>query len=80
VVTSGTIIVGERQPDHSHEGNYTTSLARKAVAEMKDKMSDISATPSSAQAAVNITVITNVLMALPAKSLVTRTLQRHRKN
>lgn len=79
VVTSGSRIVSEKQNEHTHEGNVATSLARRAVGEMKEKMEELGATPSSSQAAVGATVSDDVLMALPKRALVTRTLQRHRQ-
>ena len=33
LVTSNGRVVADRQPDHSHEGNIATALARRAVAE-----------------------------------------------
>jgi hypothetical protein len=79
VVTSGVRVVGERQPDHTHAGNNATALARAAVGKMKENMSELTATPSSSQSAVSTTVTDEVLMALPRRSLLTRTLQRSRQ-
>ena len=79
VLTSGTRVVGERQPDHNHAGNIATSLAREAVAEMKEQMVEVTATPSSSQAAVATTLTDHVLMALPKRATITRALQRHRQ-
>lgn len=79
VVTGHGRVVGVRQPDHNHDGNISTSLARKAVGEMKKNMEETTATPSSSQAAVTSTLDGHVLMALPARSVITRTLQRRRQ-
>jgi len=46
---------------------------------MKEKMSELTATPSSSQSAVATTMPDHVLMALPSRSLLTRTLQRRRQ-
>ena len=59
--------------------NVVRSKARKAVGEMKDKMSDIGATPSSAQGAVAGPLADYVLMGLPKRATLNRALQRHRK-
>src|SRR2546425_5703499 len=72
LVTSGSRVVSNRLPDHTHEGNKATSLARKAVREMKDRMTEVLATPSSSQASVASTLDDHVLMALPRRSAVTR--------
>src|SRR6185436_15909738 len=76
IITSGNRITGERQPDHTHSGNVATSLARKAVGDMKVKMGELMATPSSSQAAVSSALDGHVLMALPSRPRLTRTLQR----
>ena len=47
-------VVAEKQPEHTHGGNIATSLARKAVGEMKHAMADLMATPSATQANVNV--------------------------
>ena len=46
---------------------------------MKDMMGALMATPSSSQASVSATLDDHVLMALPKRSLLTRTLQRKRQ-
>jgi hypothetical protein len=79
VITSESRIVSERQPDHNHAGNIATSLARKAVSEMKGKMEELTATPSSSQAAVASNLDDHVLMALPKRPTLNRALQRHRQ-
>jgi len=79
IVTDESRIVAEKQPEHTHSGNIATSKGRKAVGEMKDMMGALMATPSSSQASVSATLDDNVLMALPKRSLLTRTLQRKRQ-
>lgn len=79
LVSNGTRIVGDRQPDHTHAGNMATSLARKAVGEMKNVLDGPTATVSSSQAAVISTLDDQVLMALPRRALLARTLQRRRQ-
>lgn len=79
VVTADGGVVDEKQPEHNHSGNVATSLARKAVGEMKETMGALMATPSSTQASVSAELDPQVLMALPKRSLLTRTLQRKRQ-
>ena len=58
-------IISEHNQQHTHEGNNAKTLGRTAVFEMKEKMGDIGATPSSSQGAVSATLPDHVLMALP---------------
>jgi hypothetical protein len=76
LVTADNRVIADKQPHHTHEGNVATSLARCAVAEMKDAMSELMATPMSAQSAVASKLDNQVLMALPKRSSLKRTLQR----
>lgn len=78
LITSGNRIVSDRQPDHTHSGNVATALGRKAVGEMKTKMSDMNATSSTSQASVVAALDNDVLMALPKRKTLARTLQRAR--
>lgn len=78
LVTSGSRVVSNRQPDHNHGGNVASSLARKAVDDMKSKMTELTATPSSAETAVMAQLDDHVLMALPKRSTLSRTLRRHK--
>jgi len=78
LITSGNRIVSGRQPEHTHSGNVATAMARKAVGEKKTKMNDMNATSSSSQASVAATLDNDVLMALPKRKTVARTLQRTR--
>ena len=43
-VTSGDRVVSDRQPEHTHSGNVAIAFARKAVGEMKTKMTEMNAT------------------------------------
>ena len=76
LITSGNRIVSGRQPEHTHSGNVATAIARKAVGEMKTKVNDMNATSSSSQASVAATLDNDVLVALPKRKTVARTLQR----
>lgn len=78
VVTKEDQVVAEKQLDHTHEGNVATSLARKAVSEMKEQMGALLATPSSSQASVSADLDPHVLMALPKRDTLRRCLQRKR--
>ena len=78
MTTADGVVLGTVSKDHTHQGNIATCLARKALSEMKEKMSDIGATPASAQGSVAANLGGHVLMALPKRSLLNRTLQRHR--
>jgi len=79
LITSGNRIVSNRQSEHTHSLNVATALARKAVGEMKTKMNEMNATSSSSQASVLATLDNDVLMALPKRKTVARTLQRARQ-
>ena len=79
LVTAGSrVVVGNRQPDHSHSGNVATALARKAVGEMKQTVGTMNVTVRSAQASVSAALSDDVLMALPKRTTLTRALQRQR--
>ena len=52
LVTSDDQVVCEPQLEHTHSGNDATSLARKAIGEMKECISNFTSTPSSSQADV----------------------------
>ena len=52
LTTKNDEIVSNCDPEHNHSGNKENILARQAVVEMKDKMSDISATPNAVIASV----------------------------
>ena len=77
--TDGSRIIGEENPEHTHNGNAATSSARKAVGAMKQRMLETVATPSSSQGAVVVGLPDDVLMALPERSTLNRVLRRHRQ-
>lgn len=79
LVTFEDRVVADKQPDHVHSGNIATSLARKAVAEMKEGMGTLMATPSSSQAVVAAALDNQVLMALPKRATLSKCLQRQRQ-
>lgn len=79
LVTCGSTVVSNRQPDHNHSGNIASSHARKAVGDMKLKMTELGATPSAVQASVMSQVADNVLMALPNRTAVSLCLRRHKR-
>ena len=77
--TSGDKYIGLTDPDHNHESNTVNISARQAVSVMKDKVTELSATSSAAIGAVSATQNNDVLMALPKRASLKRTLQRTRK-
>ena len=79
LTTKNDEIVSNCDPEHNHSGNKENILARQAVVEMKDKMSHISATPSAVIASVVTQLEPDVLMALPKKQTLKRTLNRKRQ-
>jgi len=79
IVSLDDRVVADKQPEHTHGGNIATSLARKAVGEMKEAMGQLMATPSMSQASVSATLSDHVLMALPKRATLSRALQRTRR-
>jgi len=79
LTTSGDRVVSIRDPDHNHTGNVSFARARKAVGEMKNKLTDLTVAPSSSQAAVMSELPNDTLMALPRRAAVFKALRRHRK-
>jgi hypothetical protein len=79
VITAGDRVVSDRQPDHTHSGNLPIALARKAIGEMKDAMGETMSTPNSSQGAVAARLDNDVLMALPKRASLSRTLRLHRQ-
>ena len=69
-------IVSNCDPEHNYSGNKGNIAARQAVVEVKDKMSDILATPSAVMASVVIQLEPDVLMALTRKQTLKRTFQK----
>ena len=79
LTTSGDRVVSSRDPDHNHTGNVSIARALKAVGEMKNKITDLTVTPSSSQAAVMSELPDDSLMAMTRQATVSRALRRHRK-
>ena len=79
LITAGNRVLSDRQPEHTHEENVATALARKAVAEMKEVVADMTVRTSNLEASVAAHVDDSVLMALPKRSTLSRSLQRHRR-
>ena len=73
------IIIGNQTPAHNHSSNVAIAFARKAVGEMKKKMAETVATPSSSCGVVMANLDPHVLIALPKKSSLHRILRRHRQ-
>jgi len=73
-------VVSSRDPGLNHTGNVSIAHARKAVGEMKNKLTDLTVAPSSSQAAVMSELPDDNLMALPRRATVSKALRRHRKN
>ena len=67
LTTKNDEIASNCDPEHIHSGNKENIMARQAVVEMKDKMSDILATPRAVIASVVTQLEPDVLMALPRK-------------
>ena len=63
LTTKNDEIISSCDPEHNRFGNKKNILARQAVVEMKDKMSDISTTPSAVIAPVATQLEPDVLMA-----------------
>src|SRR5271169_3334724 len=78
VVADGLHVVSNHEPAHSHEGNNSTCRARRAAGEMKLRLVDTLATPAVTQATVTSTLANHVLMALPKKTTLARSLRHHR--
>jgi len=78
LVTLDDRVISEKQLEHTHSGNKSKSMARKAVGEMKSAMSDMTVTPSSSQANVSVGLEDRVLQALPKRRTLSRSLQRYR--
>ena len=72
-------VIGNRNPDHNHSGNVATAMARKAIGQMKQHMTETIATPSSSQGSVVVNLPGHVQMALPKRASLSRVLRRHRQ-
>ena len=79
IVTDGLRIIELRNEEHTHDGNLSTALARKAVGDMKDRVSTTSSNPSVIRAAVTSQLEPSVQMALPKRATVNRIIRRHRQ-
>jgi hypothetical protein len=79
IITKGEIVVRNQETNHTHQGNAATSLARRAIGEMKSRLADNLSTPSTSQTAVMSSLPDAVLMALPKRSSVSRVLRRYRQ-
>lgn len=71
-------VIGNLHPEHTHSGNVASALARKAIGNMKERMTETVATPSSSQGAVVANLPAHVQMALPKRASLSRVLRRHR--
>jgi len=78
LVTDRNAIV-KQLSTHNHECNREKAMAKNAVGKMKEKMREATTTPGACQASVSVNLPPSVLMALPCKSAITRTLNRHRE-
>jgi hypothetical protein len=79
LVCDGPRVLKVNIAEHNHEGNVAKALSRKAVGEMKKKMSETLAGSSATQGMVCSTLPPSVLMALPKKSSLGRVLRRHQQ-
>jgi MULE transposase domain/FLYWCH zinc finger domain len=79
LTTDGNKIISDDDPEHNHGGNKANILAHMAVADMKKKMSELSATTAAVIGTVSTELDANVLMALPKRVSLKRTLQRSRR-
>lgn len=76
--TSGDTMINMSTPEHTHMGNASNALARRAIGEMKKHMTETLATPSASQGAVVVNAEGHVQMALPKRASLSRVLRRHR--
>jgi len=77
ITTRADTVVGRSGPEHNHGSNVEAALWRQAVAVMKNMMtSKVSATPASVVRAVTVSLDSDVLLALPKRASLERTLQR----
>ena len=80
VVTNNERIVKNENPEHTHEANTSVVLAKRAVGEMKQRLVDNLAAPSATLATVTSNLPNHVLMTMPKKTVVARSLRRYRQN
>ena len=74
LLTHGSRVVS----DHTHDGNMSESLAWNAVGEMKKAMNDTTLALSAARGRVMTNLEDGVLLALPSRAALSRTLQREK--
>jgi hypothetical protein len=79
VVADGLHIEGNKNTQHTHDGNNSQAVTRKAVRDMKLRQTDSLATPSATRAAMCSHLADHVLMALPKKATLSRSLRFHRQ-
>lgn len=79
VVSDGPKVVRVNNGEHNHEGCIAKYRAKAAVCKMKALTNATTGGPSAIQGAVSADLPDDVLMALPRKSTLTRTLRRHRQ-
>lgn len=72
-------VIGAKDPEHTHEGNHSTALARQAVGMMKQNVVGSGQTPSLSASNVMACCAPHVLMALPPRQDLSRTLRRTRQ-
>ena len=73
LATKNDEIVSNCDPEHNHSVNKENVLTRQAVAEIKDKMREVSATSSAVIASQITQLEPDVLMALLRKQTLKRT-------
>lgn len=79
IVANELVVIKNINADHTHEGNSSTAQARRAVGQMKTRVVDNLASPAATRNAVSSNLPDHVLMALPQKSVIARTLRRCRQ-
>jgi len=79
LTTRNDEIVSDSDPEHNHGGNKESIVAHQAVAEMKDKRSEVSSTTTTAVGSVSTQFQPDVFTALPKKMSLNRTLHRKRQ-
>ena len=79
LTTNNDELVSKKDPQHNHDSSKESILARQAVAEMKDKITEVSTSTSSVISSVSTQLDPNTLTALPKKISLQRTLLRKRQ-
>ncbi|CAK8676645.1 unnamed protein product [Clavelina lepadiformis] len=79
ITTEGDQIITDADAEHNHGGNKESALARQAISQMKVNMGELSASTSNVIGSVSRDLEPGVLMALPKKQSLKRTLQRKRR-